>query len=100
MAETVMKMVKRMKVILMTATLDLPSRLGYVSVEKWVDLQTLVALLPVILGPLYFPSPSPPSSPLSNNRLPVCSPLHSSLPPPRTSPVAPSIRSHSSFYSC
>ena len=50
---------------------------------------------PCILRPFcpYFPSPSPPSSPLSNTRLPFCSPLHSSSPPPRSfSLVAPSIK--------
>ena len=48
----------------------------------------------------YSPSSSPSShsivSPLPDNRLPVCSPPHSSSPPCTSSPVVPSIRSCSS----
>ena len=48
----------------------------------------------------YSPSSSPSShfivSPLPDNRLPVCSPPHSSSPPCTSSPVVPSIRSRSS----
>ena len=48
----------------------------------------------------YSPSSSPSShsivSPLHDNRLPVCSPPHSSSPPCTSSPAVPSIRSRSS----
>ena len=50
---------------------------------------------PCILRPLcpYSLSPSPPSSPLSNTWLPVCSPLHSSSPPPHSFSLVAPIRS-------
>ena len=58
---------------------------------------------PYNLRPLcsYSSSCSSPSSPLSTNRLPVCSLLHSSSPPSFTSlPVASSIRFRSPFPVC